>query len=349
LSSVSRLEPRDINPTRASSAQQVRELLFRAGPLLALIGLGAYLSFASSNFLTVGNLSNIGRQSSSVAILALGQTFVILTGGIDLSVAAIAALTSALTAVMLTTPITVFGFGLGSLPVEVCLGIGLVVGILAGALNGWIIATFKIPDFIATLGTISIFRGIALLITGGLPVPSISATRDLPPILIWFGSGDLAGFPVSVMIALLCGIVAWYVLGSTVLGRAVYAVGGNREAARACGISVGRVKIYVYAISGLLAAFAGFLLVGRLGAANALLADGEELRSIASVVIGGTNLFGGEGGVFGSMIGAALIGVLSNGLNLLDVSPFYQRIAQGVVIVCVVIFDQWRRRSLIKS
>jgi ribose transport system permease protein len=136
-----------------------------------------------------------------------------------------------------------------------------------------------------------------------------------------------------------------YALNFRALGRAVYAVGGNREAARVCGISIGRTKVYVYAISGLLAAIGGVLLVARLSAANALLAEGEELRSIASVVIGGTNLFGGEGGVIGSLVGALLVGVLGNGLNLLGVSPFYQRIAQGVVVVLVVVFDQWRRRG----
>ena len=217
---------------------------------------------------------------------------------------------------------------------------------LAGAFNGWVIATFKIPDFIATLGTMTIFRGAALLVTDGLPVPSFDAQRQLPDTLIWVGGGTLFGFPVSALLALLCGLIAWYVLRYTVLGRAIYAVGGNREAARVSGISIERTKIMTYAISGLLAAIAGIVLVGRLNSANALMAEGEELRSIASVVIGGTNLFGGEGSVLGSIVGAAIIGVLGNGLNLLDVSPFWQRIAQGFVIVVVVIFDQWRRRSM---
>jgi ribose transport system permease protein len=144
----------------------------------------------------------------------------------------------------------------------------------------------------------------------------------------------------------LLGIVGWYVLRYTALGRSIYAVGGNRDAARVSGINVGRTKIYAYAFSGLMAATAGLVLTGRLNSANALMGDGEELRSIASVVIGGTNLFGGEGGVIGSLIGALIIGVLGNGLNLLDVSPFWQRIAQGLVIILVVIFDQWRRRRI---
>lgn len=336
--------------TKADRSRLVlRDILFKAGPLIALIALIAYLSFASPKFATHTNFANIGRQTAPLAILAIGQTFAILTGGIDLSVAAIAAFASATTAVLMTSPLVLFGVDFGYLPVPVCLAAGLMVGLLAGLLNGWIIATFKIPDFIATLGTMQVFRGVALLTTQGQSVPGPSSTREMPASFTWLGTANVAGIPASIFIALICAAIAIYVLKYTALGRAVYAVGGNREAARVCGISVGRTKIYVYAISGLLASIAGILLVARLSAANALLAEGEELRSIASVVIGGTNLFGGEGGVIGSLIGAMLVGVLGNGLNLLGVSPFYQRIAQGVVVVLVVIFDQWRRRSLTKK
>lgn len=345
----------EITPTSEASTKAdrsrlvLRDILFKAGPLIALIALIAYLSFASPKFATHTNFANIGRQTAPLAILAIGQTFAILTGGIDLSVAAIAAFASATTAVLMTSPLVLFGVDFGYLPVPVCLAAGLMVGLLAGLLNGWIIATFKIPDFIATLGTMQVFRGVALLTTQGQSVPGPSSTREMPASFTWLGTANVAGIPASIFIALICAAIAIYVLKYTALGRAVYAVGGNREAARVCGISVGRTKIYVYAISGLLASIAGILLVARLSAANALLAEGEELRSIASVVIGGTNLFGGEGGVIGSLIGAMLVGVLGNGLNLLGVSPFYQRIAQGVVVVLVVIFDQWRRRSLTKK
>lgn len=336
--------------TKADRSRLVlRDVLFKAGPLIALIALIAYLSFASPKFATHTNFANIGRQTAPLAILAIGQTFAILTGGIDLSVAAIAAFASATTAVLMTSPLVLFGVDFGYLPVPVCLAAGLMIGLLAGLLNGWIIATFKIPDFIATLGTMQVFRGVALLTTQGQSVPGPSSTREMPASFTWLGTANVAGIPASIFVALFCAAIAIYVLKFTSLGRAVYAVGGNREAARVCGISIGRTKMYVYAISGLLASIAGILLVARLSAANALLAEGEELRSIASVVIGGTNLFGGEGGVIGSLIGALLVGVLGNGLNLLGVSPFYQRIAQGVVVVLVVIFDQWRRRSLTKK
>ncbi|MCL4137165.1 UNVERIFIED_CONTAM: hypothetical protein GTU68_018169 [Idotea baltica] len=295
--------------------------------------MGVLLSLISPYFLTSDNITNITRQTAFVALLAIGQTFVILTGGIDLSVAAIAALSACVSTVLMTMGIDLV----------IAISIGLIVGLACGAFNGWLIATFGIPDFIATLGTMTIMRGAALLVTDGFPVPSFSGSKPLPDFLIWFGSGDILGIPVSALIALIIGIGAWWILGNTAFGRAVYAVGGNREAARISGIDVSRTKIRVYAVSGLAAAIAGIIFVGRLSSANALMGEGDELRSIAAVVIGGTHLFGGEGGALGSVVGALIIGVLSNGLNLLDVSPFWQRIAQGAVIILVVILDYWRR------
>ena len=326
----------------------IQQLLFRGGPLIALALLVVVLAFATPYFLTGSNLLNVARQSSFTAILAVGQTFVIITGGIDISVAAIAALSASVSTVLMTQPVEIAGMALGPVHPAIGTAAALLVGLLAGLLNGWIIVRFQIPDFIATLGTMTVYRGLALIVTDGLPVPSFrsGAGGGLPPILTWMGSGHLFGIPVSALIALLLGVVGWYILRYTALGRSIYAVGGNREAARVSGINVGRTKIYAYAFSGLMAAIAGLVMTGRLNSANALMAEGEELRSIASVVIGGTNLFGGEGGVVGSLIGALIIGVLGNGLNLLDVSPFWQRIAQGLVIILVVIFDQWRRRRV---
>jgi ribose transport system permease protein len=325
----------------------VQQMLFRGGPLIALLILVGLLAFASPYFFTVDNLLNVARQSSFTAILAVGQTVVIITGGIDLSVAAIAALSASVMAVVLTQPIEIAGVAIGPLPPVLGIGAGLLVGIAAGTLNGWVIARFRIPDFVATLGTMTVFRGVALLVTDGLPVPSFRAAATgatLPEGLIWLGSGSLMGIPAAAIVAILAGVIGWYILRYTNFGRSVYAVGGNRQAAHVSGISVERTKILAYAFSGLMAAAAGLVMMGRLNSANALMAEGEELRSIASVVIGGTNLFGGEGGVVGSLLGALIIGVLGNGLNLLNVSPFWQRIAQGLVILLVVIFDQWRRR-----
>jgi ribose transport system permease protein len=310
--------------------------------------LSAYLAFATPYFLTVSNLANVTRQSAITAILGVGQTLVILTAGIDLSVGAIAALSASVSAVMMTQRLEVAGLAIG--PTSFLFGflIAVAVGTLSGMLNGLIITRGRIPDFIATLGTLATLRGIALLVTGGLPVPShLTATElkgYLPEQMIWMGGSSILGIPVAGLIALAVVVAGWFLLRYTALGRAIFAVGGNQEAARVSGISIDRTKIAVYTLSGLLAGIGGFVLAGRLNSANALMADGENLRSIAAVVIGGTNLFGGEGGVIGSLIGALIMGVLANGLNLLNVSAFWQRVIQGLVIVLVVVFDQWRRR-----
>jgi ribose/xylose/arabinose/galactoside ABC-type transport system permease subunit len=251
-------------------------------------------------------------------------------------------------AVLMTQQFNIGGLTVGPVHFWVGLPIALAVGLLAGFLNGYIISRSRIPDFIATLGTLTTLRGIALLVTGRLPVPShLTATElkgYLPEEMIWLGNGSVLGIPTAGLVALLTIIIGWFILRYTALGRSIYAVGGNRDAARVSGISIDRTKIAVYVLSGLMAAIAGFVLAGRLNSSNALMADGEELRSIAAVVIGGTNLFGGEGGILGSLIGALTMGILSNGLNLLNVSAFWQRVIQGLVIILVVVFDQWRRR-----
>jgi ribose/xylose/arabinose/galactoside ABC-type transport system permease subunit len=339
-------EAAETRPGRAS--RTARRLLLRGGPLIALILLAAYLTFATPYFLTASNLANVTRQSSITAILAVGQTFVILTGGIDLSVGAIAALAASVSAVLMTQRFEAAGMAIGPIAFWLGFPIALGVGLLCGLLNGFIITKGRIPDFIATLGTMVTLRGVALLVTGGLPVPShLTATElkgYLPHLMIWMGGANILGIPVAGLFALAVGVAGWFVLRYIALGRAVYAIGGNKEASRVSGINVDRTKVAVYAISGLLAGLAGFILAGRLNSANALMADGENLRSIAAVVIGGTNLFGGEGGVIGSMIGALIMGVLANGLNLLNVSAFWQRVIQGMIIILVVVFDQWRRR-----
>jgi len=326
------------------------EVIARLGPIFALVLLGAFLSIASPHFLKVDNMANITRQSAITAILAVGQTMVILTGGIDLSVGAVAAISASAAAVLMTQRLAILGLVIGPLNFELGLLVALAVGALCGLANGLIITRGRIPDFIATLGTLTIFQGVALIITGGLPVPShITATElkgYLPPQMIWMGAGEVLGIPVPGMIAVVIVVLGWLLLRYFALGRAVFAVGGNREAARVSGINIDKTKIAVYFLSGLIAAIAGFVLAGRMNSSNALMAGEENLRSIAAVVIGGTNLFGGEGGVFGSMIGALIMGELGNGLNLLNVSAFWQRIVQGLVIILVVVFDQWRRRRL---
>jgi ribose transport system permease protein len=264
---------------------------------------------------------------------------VIICAGIDLSVGAVLALSASMAAVAMSY--WGFNFGLGIL-------LGLGTGTLVGLISGIIITKGRIPDFIATLGMMITARGVALILTGGLPVPShFTATAlkgYLPAGLIWLGSGDVLGLPVPALVIILVTILGWVILAHTTLGRAIYAVGGNSEAARISGINIERTKIIAYTMMGLLAAFAGIVLTGRLNSAHPLMADGAELQCIAAVVIGGTNLFGGSGGVVGSLIGAFIMGTLGNGLNLLNVSAFWQRVIMGLIIIIVVVFDQWRRR-----
>lgn len=309
------------------------------GALAILLVLVLGFSLASESFLTVNNLLNILRQYSVPAILAVGQTLVIVSAGIDLSVAATAALSGSLMGV---------AFAHWGWPEPVALLIGLAAGFGVGAANGFVITRWKVPDFIATLGALAAVRGFALLITDGLPVPDYSRAvegRTIPTSVGTLGSESVFRVPEIALVALGCAVIGWFLLSRTRLGRSAYAIGGNREAARVSGIRVERSKFWIYVFSGLMAAVAGFMLTGRQASANALMADGMELQSIAAVVIGGTNLFGGEGSVWGTIIGILIIGVLSNGLNILGVADFWQRVVNGLIIVAVVALDQWRRRA----
>jgi ribose/xylose/arabinose/galactoside ABC-type transport system permease subunit len=311
----------------------------RGGALLILAALVVGFFIATPDFLTVNNLLNVLRQYSVPAILAIGQTLVIISAGIDLSVASTAALSGSLMGV---------AFAHWGWPEPAALLLGLVAGFLVGAFNGLVITRWHVPDFICTLGTLAAVRGVALLVTEGLPVPDFARVvegRRIPGTVATLGAESVAGIPLIAVVAAACAAVGWFILSRTRLGRAAYAIGGNREAARVSGIRVERSKFWIYVFSGLMAAIAGFMLTGRQASANALMADGMELQSIAAVVVGGTALFGGEGTVGGTMIGILIIGVLSNGLNILGVAEFWQRVVNGLIIVAVVAVDQWRRRA----
>ena len=323
-------------------------VLLRGGPIIALLILLIYFSIASPHFGTLSNLKNIAQQNAYLVILAIGQTLVITGAGIDLSVGAVMAVSASVMAVLATQKFLILGMAFGPVNVWLAMLIGLAVGTLAGAVTGTVIAKGRIPDFVATLGMMEAARGAALLVTGGLPVPShLTATElkgYLPQPIIWMGGSEVFGLPTGPLIAFAVVVIGWIMLSQTGLGRAILAVGGNKEAARVSGIKVDRIKIATYTIMGLLAAVAGIVLTGRMNSANALMATGVELKCIAAVVIGGTNLFGGEGTIIGTLIGALIMGALGNGLNLLSVSAFWQRVIMGIVIVVVVVFDQWRRR-----
>ncbi|MTV26278.1 ABC transporter permease [Nitriliruptoraceae bacterium ZYF776] len=319
--------------TRASSL-----LSGSTGALLILLLLVAVFSLLAPAFLSVNNVMNITRQYSVLLILAVGQTFVITTRGIDLSVAATAALSGSIMGVV---------YAHWGASTFVAIALGLLAGAIVGVINGLAVTKLHVPDIIVTLGTMTAVRGVALLVTGGQPVPYFADAIDgrrMPDLIATLGAGRIAGVPLILGVAVACVAIGWFLLNKTVFGRSVTAVGGNAEAARVSGIKVDNVKLRVYVLSGLFSAVGGMMLAGRLQSANANMGELMELDAIASVVIGGTNLFGGEGTVIGTFIGVFIIGALGNGLNMLDISPFWQRVVTGLVIIAVVALDQARRR-----
>lgn len=300
------------------------------GPLVALLCLIIALSFLSSAFLSVNNLLNIIQQSSINLIIAMGMTVVIISGGIDLSVGSVLAF------VGVSMGLLANRFGVN--PV-VAIFAGLALGTFVGAVNGFIISRTGIPDFIMTLGMLSAAKGIALVITRGLPV-----TR-LPRELVYFGSTRLGRFvPMSGIVAIVMVILAWFVINYTKLGRAAYAIGGNKEAAQAAGIDVKNYKVKIYALLGFFVSVAALVQMGRIYSANPLMGSGMELNAIAAVIVGGASLSGGEGTISGTVVGAFIMGVLGNGLNLLNVSSFWQEFVIGCLIVLVVVVNQLRSK-----
>lgn len=307
-----------------------------AGPILGLLIMVILLSITSPFFLASANIMNVGRQAATNIIVAAGMTLVIFTGGIDLSVGSVMALAASISVVAITH----FGVNVW-VGVLICIAVGAACGLL----NGLVITKGRVPDFIATLGMMSLARGLALLVTDGMPVPYfVVAVKEMPREIIAFGAGHVLGIPAPFFIALIVILITWFVSKNTRTGRYFYAVGGNREAARVSGINVEKSKLTAYMLSGVFAAVAGIVLAGRLNSANAHMGVGAELDAIASVVMGGANLFGGEGTLGGTLIGGITIAVLNNGLSMLAVSPFWREVATGAVVVAVVVFDQWRRR-----
>ncbi|MDO5617897.1 ABC transporter permease [Kocuria sp.] len=313
---------------RAGTAARLGQWAMNNGALVGLIILCLALFIATPDFLKLNNLINIGIQASVVAILAFGMTFVIVTAGIDLSVGAVAALGAMVSAYSFTN--------LG-LPGIVTLLIGLLVGALAGVISGLSIAYGKLPAFIATLAMMSVARGLTLVISDGTPIPTSGSVSLL--------GGSIGGFPVPIIAMVFAGLVCWFVLSRTVLGRSMYAIGGNAEAARLSGLPVKRILVTVYALAGVFAGLAGMVLAGRLSSAGPQAGVGYELDAIAAVVIGGASLAGGSGRATGTLVGAILLAVIRNGLNLLNVSSFWQQVVIGLVIALAVGFDVLRRKT----
>lgn len=288
------------------------------------------ISIISPQFLTVSNLTIIVTQVSINALLAFGVTFVIITGGIDLSLGSIVAVTG-VSAAMLAHPDTY--------PILLPIFTGLSAGLLMGAFNGFIITKSKIAPFIVTLGTMTIGRGLALIISNGRPVSNLSDS------FIFMGSGKILGIPFLIIILIFMFSLCSIILNKTILGRYIYALGGNEQAARASGINVNQVKMAVYSISGLLAGLAGILLTSRITTGQPNAGAGFELDAIAAVVIGGTSTSGGKGSIAGTLIGVLLIGVINNGLDLLNVTSYYQQVVMGIIIIGAVVLDSLNQKS----
>ena len=301
--------------------------LQQMGPLLGLFLLVIILSIVSSDFLTVSNIFNVLRQVSINALIAFGMTFVILTGGIDLSVGSTLALSSALSAGLMAS---------GGDPF-LAIVVGILAGLVMGAFNGILVAKGNVAPFIATLATMTVFRGLTLVYTEGKPITGLPDSFGL------VGKSFFLQIPMPVIWMLLSFVALYFILKHTTFGRHVYALGSNEEATRLSGISTTKVKIWVYSISGLFASLAGIILTSRLNSAQPTAGTSYELDAIAAVVLGGTSLSGGKGWLVGTLIGAMIIGVLNNGLNLLNVSSFYQLVAKGAVILIAVLLDRSKK------
>ncbi|WP_324028448.1 ribose ABC transporter permease [Pantoea sp. JZ2] len=312
-------------PGRSSSLLKFN--LRDAGTLIGLIIIVVTFSFLSPVFLTVPNLLNIMQQSSINALIALGMTLVIISGGIDLSVGPTAALSAVLGATLMVSGV----------PVPLAIMATLGIGVISGMFSGSLIAYAGLQPFIVTLGGLSLFRAVALIYTGGNPVFGIPMSfRSLI-------NSTLFGVPTPIVVVAVIALCLWVVMNKTPLGEYILAIGGNEEAARVAGVPVKRTKVTVYVISGMLASLASLILIGRLGAAEPTIGNLWELDAIAAAAIGGASLMGGKGSIFGTLIGVIILGALRNGLTLLNIQAFYQLLATGLIIIIAMLIDRATR------
>ena len=297
------------------------------GIYLAFLAMVVLFSIFNNKFLTVSNLLNVVRQVSFNAIIAMGMFMVILTGGIDLSVGSVLAISAVVTATFVKIDNAM------NVPVLVAVLIGLAIGAVCGLFNGFFITKGKLAPFIVTMVCMTMARGAAQLFTKGRPVSGLLESFD------FIGTGYWLGIPVPIYIMLFVTLLTYFILSWTKLGRYIYAVGGNAKAAEASGVRVNRVKMFVYVYSGIMAALVGAVMTARLNSASPVLGDGYELDAIAATVIGGTSMDGGKGKVFNVMVGALIIGTISNGLDIMNVSSYWQQIVKGAIILLAVLTD----------
>lgn len=305
--------------------------------ILALIVLSVALTIATDRFLTVNNITNVLLQSATTGIVAVGMTFVIITGGIDLSVGSVVALISALGAGLLKSLIKAMPLGL-AIAATICFM--LAIGAVFGLLQGLLISRLKIPAFIVTLAGMSIARSLTLAYTGGQTI------SELPETFAKIGSGRIGGWlPIPVIILIVVCLIAYYVLQYTTFGRSLYALGGNREATKLSGINTNNIETITYGVSGLASALAAVVLTARLATATPTAGEGYEMEAIGAAVIGGASLAGGRGTMLGTFIGVLILGLINNGQNLLNISPFYKGCIHGTVILIAVLSDILRKRD----
>jgi erythritol transport system permease protein len=324
----------------------VAAVLFRLRALIVLFALLAVFAVLSEAFLTAGNLTILVKHVAINAILAVGMTFVILSGGIDLSVGSVAGLAGMIAGGLIHTGLVLKSFGVVVyLHTWLVMVVALAGGAVVGAVNGWLVARLAVAPFIATLGTLYVARGAALLLSGGATFPNLQGEPELGNTgFSLLGSGGWLAVPVPIWLMIAFGAAGAFVARYTPFGRQVYATGGNERAAELSGVRVRRVKFLVYVISGFCAAMVGLIIASQLGAAHPATGETFELNAIAAVVLGGTSLMGGRGTIAGTIIGAFVIGVLADGLVLLGVSEFWQMVIKGAVIVAAVVMDQIQKR-----
>lgn len=303
-----------------------KRFLIKYAVYFALMVLFIILSFASPVFLTANNLINVLRQMSVIGIISVGMTLVIITGGIDLSVGAVVAMTAVVATSLAQTE--------GSYPLGAALLIGVLVGAAMGSFTGFFVAKINVAPFIATLATMTIGRGLALVYTDGKPISKLS------PAYTFIGKGTVGGIPVPVVIFLVVVALGVFLLHFTKFGRHIYAIGGNEKSAIVSGINAVKIKFFVYLISGVLSSIAAIVLSARIQTGQPAAGDGYELDAITAVVIGGTSLSGGTGTILGTIIGILIIGFMSNGLDLMGVSAYYQKVIKGIIILIAVTIDR---------
>lgn len=316
--------------TKGSFKSKLVDVYSKAGVLVILLVMCVILSVATDTFLSYRNLINVVRQIAFYAMIGLGAMCVIITTGIDLSPGSVAGVTGILVAMAAQDP---------NMPLIGMFGIAVLVGVIFGAINGSLVAFGGIPPFIATLGTQITGRGVALLLSNGRPVNGLSDK------FIFLGTGSLGPIPMPIIFLAILALITWYMLKYTKTGRHIFALGGNEQAAIVSGVKTRFVKLFVYIFAAVLAAISGMILTARVSSGQPSLGDGYELQAIAGAVIGGTSLSGGAGTVYGVICGTLVIGVLNNGMDLLNVNGYWQKVAQGVIIIVAVLLDVLRQRT----